>query len=127
MALIGAAAAQQAPSEIVGATWEWVSLTTPGEEVIVDAPERYTLQLGEDGRTLLRADCNTGGGSYSVKSGNEIAFGPIALTRMACAEGSLSSRFVQELERATTYFTRDGDLYLELPADSGRLRLRRQR
>jgi heat shock protein HslJ len=62
-----------------------------------------------------------------VEAGSEIDLGPIALTRMACAEGSLSSRFVQELERASTYFMRDGDLYLEIPVDSGTLRFRRQR
>lgn len=55
-----------------------------------------------------------------------LAFKPIALTRAMCPEGSLSDRFAKEVGRATSYFLKDGDLYLELPIDSGTLRFRRQ-
>ena len=113
------------PPEMVDVTWEWVSLTTPVEQVNADAPERYTLQFQRDGRVALRADCNRGHGTYSVGADRQIALGPIALTRAACPPGSLGDRFAREVGRATSYFMRDGDLYLELPADSGTLRFRR--
>ena len=51
---------------------------------------------------------------------------PIALTRAMCPPGSLSDRFAKDVGRATSYFVRDGELYLELPVDSGTLRFRRQ-
>ena len=45
---------------------------------------------------------------------------------MMCPPGSLSDRFVKEVGRATSYFLKDGDFFLELPVDSGTLRFRRQ-
>lgn len=114
------------PSDVMDVTWQWVSFTTPVEQVNVDAPERYTLQFGRDGRITLRADCNRGGTTYSVSADRRIALKPIALTRMMCPPGSLSDRYVKEIGRATSYFLKDGDLFLELPVDSGTLRFRRQ-
>ena len=67
-----------------------------------------------------------GYGTYSVGADRQIALGPIALTRAACPPGSLEDRFAREVGRATSYFMRDDDLYLELPADSATLRFRRQ-
>ena len=39
-------------------TWQWQSAQAPVEEVTVDAPERYTLELGPDGQVDVQADCN---------------------------------------------------------------------
>jgi para-nitrobenzyl esterase len=106
--------------------WEWVSTTTPVEEIKVDSPDRYTLRLGSDGRLALKADCNRGAGAYAVTGDRALTVKPIALTRAMCPPGSLSDRFAKDVGRATSYFVRDGDLYLELPVDSGTLRFRRQ-
>ncbi|HYG86548.1 MAG TPA: META domain-containing protein [Azospirillum sp.] len=122
---IAPTAAAELPAEVLGVTWEWVSFTTPVEIVSVDAPERYTLQFVGD-RASLRADCNRGAGAYTVDADRRIALGPLAFTRAACPPGSLSDRFVKEVGRVTSYFLRDGDLYLELPVDSGTLQFRRQ-
>lgn len=114
------------PSEVVEVTWQWVSFTTPVEQVDVDAPERYTLVFDRTGRVAVRADCNRGTTACSVTADRRITFQPIALTRMACPPESLSDRFVRELGRAAIYFLKDGDLYFDLPVDSGTLRFRRQ-
>jgi para-nitrobenzyl esterase len=114
------------PSDVVGVTWEWVSLSTPVEQVKVDAPERYTIRFGRDGRVAVRADCNRGSSGYSVSADRRIALGSIVLTRMMCPPGSQDARFVNEFGRATSYFLKDGDLFLELPVDSGTLRFRRE-
>jgi heat shock protein HslJ len=112
--------------DVVDVVWEWVSTTTPVEEVKVDHPDRYTLRLGSDGRLALKADCNRGAGGYAISGDRALNVKPIALTRAMCPPGSLSDRFAQDVGRATSYFLRDGDLYLELPVDSGTLRFRRQ-
>lgn len=65
-------------------------------------------------------------GKYSVAPDREITLKPIALSRAMCPKGSLSDRFAKEVGRATSYFLQDGDLFLELPVDSGTLRFRRQ-
>ncbi len=124
---VPAAAATATPiADVVGVTWEWVKLTTPVEQLDIDSPDRYTVQFGSDGRVALKADCNRGAGAYSTSGDGQIALKPIALTRAACPPGSLSDRFAKEVGRATSYFVKDGDLYLELPVDSGTLRFRRQ-
>jgi len=123
---VAEASAAPLPAEVLGATWAWVSFITPVEQIDVDAPDRYTIALDAEGLVALRADCNRGSGAYSVEADRRIAFGPIALTRAMCPPGSLSDRFTREVGRATSYFLSDGDLFLELPMDSGTLRFRRQ-
>lgn len=124
-ALLGCASqSRELPEEIQGVTWMWTSTATPVETIVVDAPERYTISLAE-GRVALRADCNRGSGPYSLGDDRSIAIGPLVLTRMACPPGSLSGRYVRDLERARSYFLKDGALFLELPVDSGTLRLER--
>ncbi len=114
------------PSDLVDVTWQWVSFTSPIEQLDVDAPDRYTIRFERTGRVALQADCNRGMTGYSAGADRRIALQPIGLTRMLCPEGSLSDRFVKEVGRATSYFLKDGDLFLELPMDSGTLRFRRQ-
>lgn len=113
------------PSSVVDVSWQWVSFTTPVEQITVDAPERYTIRFQRDGRVALKADCNRGTTGYSVGADRHIVFRPIALTRAMCPPGSLSDRFAREVGRATSYFLKGGELFLELPADSGTLRFRR--
>lgn len=115
----------QLPAEMQGVTWKWTGMTTPVETIAIDAPERYTIAFLEQSRVALRADCNRGSGRYSVGTDRRIAFGPIVLTRMACPPGSLSDRYVREIERAASYILKDGALFLELPAVSGTLRFER--
>jgi para-nitrobenzyl esterase len=112
-------------AEVVDTTWQWVSLTTPAAQVSVDAPDTYTIRFGHDGRVEVRADCNRGTTTYTAGADRKIEVKPLALTRAMCPPGSLSDRFLKEVTRATSYFLKDGDLYLQLPVDSGTLRFRR--
>ena len=112
--------------DVVGVTWESVRLTTPVEQVDVDAPDHYTIRFESDSRVAVKADCNRGMSRYTVSPDHRIALKPMALTRAMCPKGSLSNRFAKEVSRATSYFIKDGDLFLELPVDSGTLRFRRQ-
>ena len=112
------------PPELVEITWEWIGLTTTTEQLTVHAPERYTIVFRTDGRVAVGADCNRGSGSYSIGGNRRVTWGPMALTRAACPPDSHSDRFVRELSRATSFFLKDGDLFLELPIDSGTLRFR---
>jgi heat shock protein HslJ len=114
------------PSDVLDATWQWVSFTTPVEQIQVDQPERYTIRFERGGRAALHADCNRGMTSYSAGRDRRITFRPITLTRAMCSPGSLSDRFAREVGRASSYFLKDGDLFLELPVDSGTLRFKRQ-
>ena len=121
-----AASDSTASMDVKDVTWQWVRLTTPVEQLDVDAPDRYTVRFGSDGRIALKADCNRGMGSYAVSADRRLTLKPIVLSRAMCPAGSLSDRFAKDVGRATSYFVKDGDLFLELPIDSGTLRFRRQ-
>jgi heat shock protein HslJ len=121
-----AAADSTSSKDMMDVTWEWVEFTTPVEQMDIDAPDHYTIRFGSDGKVALRADCNRGMGKYSVTADRKLALKPFALSRAMCPKGSLSDRFAREVGRATSWFLKDGDLFLELPVDSGTLRFRRQ-
>jgi heat shock protein HslJ len=109
--------------ELIGTGWEWVATVTPVERIEAADPTRYTLTLGEDGQASAQFDCNGGRGSYTL-DGNRISFGAFATTRMGCPEDSQDSVFARQLGEITSYFIDDGQLFLEMPFDSGTMRFR---
>jgi len=112
------------PQSVLANTWQWVSTITPVEKITVTNPERYTIQLAADGRAQVRFDCNRGGGNYEISEG-KLSFGPLISTRMACPEDSLDAPFMRDLQRVSSFFIEGGELYLELPADSGTMRFQK--
>jgi heat shock protein HslJ len=114
------------PADLMDVTWEWQSLVTPVETVKPDRPERYTLRFERTGRVSVRADCNRGGGSYTVTRDRRISLGPIALSRVACPPGSLGDRFARDVGRVSSYFVKGSTFFLEMPVDSGTLQFRKQ-
>ena len=109
------------PQMVLGRTWQWVSTVTPIEKITVTASERYTILLQEDGRVRARFDCNKGGGTVALSEGR-ISFGPLMSTRMACPSDTQDALFMRDLQRVQSFFLENGELYLELPADSGTMR-----
>ncbi|MCP3981254.1 MAG: META domain-containing protein [bacterium] len=103
------------PNSPVGTVWHWTALTGT-EALSVDKPSRYTLELSPDGRYLVRADCNTGGGRYEL-AGDGVTIAPGIMSLAACEPASLGDRFSASLGRVAT-FERDGDR-LSLTLDDG--------
>ena len=119
----GQAARSQDPQMAIGKTWQWVSTVTPAEKITAAAPERYTILLQEDGNVQARFDCNKGGGKVTLSKGR-LSFGPLISTRMACPPDTQDAPFMRDLQRVRSFFVEDGELYLELPIDSGTMRFR---
>jgi heat shock protein HslJ len=111
------------PQSVLNKTWQWVATITPIERTTVQNPERYTILLTDNGRLQARFDCNRGGGDYKISSG-KLSFGPLLSTRMSCPPDSLDGPFMRDLQRAASFFVENGNLYLELPAESGTMRFR---
>jgi heat shock protein HslJ len=111
------------PQMVIGKTWQWVSTVTPVEKITVAAPERYTILLQEDGNVRARFDCNKGGGKFTL-SGGKLSFGPLISTRMACPPDTQDALFMRDLQRVSSFFVKNDELYLELPMDSGTMRFR---
>lgn len=91
---------------LVGTTWQLVSLD--GAPLVSGDP--ITLQFGDDARVAGSAGCNRYGGPYSVM-GENIAFGMLVSTRMACPGAGVMEQemaYLTALETATRY-TIDGE------------------
>jgi len=87
----------------VGVEWRLVSIGgTPAGTGANGQPA--TLRLDEtSGRASGYTGCNQFSGSYTL-SGTSLTFGPLAMTRMACAQGGeLESRFTMALGQATEW------------------------
>lgn len=116
------APAQQDPN-LVGKLWQWYAYSDPVVgQTDVPNPAAYTITFNEDGTLALLADCNSGGGVYTL-NGSNINIGITQLTSAACPPGSLGNRFASLLNDVTLYSFLSGDLLLELPADRGTMQL----
>ena len=87
---------------------------------VPEDPELYSIQFFEDGSLGVRADCNVGNGIYDVESSDFITLQ--AFTLAACGPDSLDDEFRQGLSDAVNYFFIDGDLYMDLPVDTGTMK-----
>jgi len=102
-----------------GTIWRWTAFDGT-DPVNVDQPLSYTLELAPDGHYTLRADCNTGSGSYKLE-GSKLRLRPGPMSKVACPRGSLADRYVDSL-LAVKRYRREGDrLTLELADDGGQM------
>jgi heat shock protein HslJ len=102
-----------APSEVIGPTWQLVSLQDAGSSpVVVENPSRYTLRFEADGRLAVLSDCNQCGGRHEL-SGISIKVDSLQCTLVACPPGSLDGRYRQALERAQVWSKDDDELILQ--------------
>ena len=70
-----------ATTDLPGSSWVLVEID--GEAPAADPPP--TLAFNEDGTVTGSAGCNTFNGSVAI-NGSSLEFGPLATTRMACAD-----------------------------------------
>lgn len=111
-------AADTARFEFAGTEWQLVEiLSMDGASFKPQDRSAYTLTFAADGKMILRADCNRGGGTWTSQGPNQLQFGPIATTRMKCSPESLSERYLAQFEWIRSYVTRDGHLFLATMAD----------
>ena len=106
-----------AQNDLKGTKWNWVGTQMRDTRTTVENPLRYNLDFTTDTNVLMKADCNSANGTYRVQ-GRNIRFSPFAMTRMACAPGSLGSLFAQNVQTARRY-RRVGDNSLVLELASG--------
>ncbi len=118
--------AEPAQADIVGIVWEWEAFQDTAEinDIAVPDPSLYTLLLNPDGTYNIKADCNTGSGSYTLE-GSSISFGPGPMTMAMCEPDSLDQTYLQYLGDVVTYvLTEEGKLALNLKMDAGNMMFR---
>ena len=114
------AAAGGSASAVVGKSWAWQgTLYNNDTELKPDDPSVYTLELTEDGQVLVRADCNSLAGEYTLSEDGTIAIELPTDALSDCGEASPADEFVNDLNNAAIYFLSDGALYIDLKFDTG--------
>jgi heat shock protein HslJ len=84
---------------------EWTLASLGGQPAVLGAGGRPATLLLTDisSRASGFAGCNQFSGSYTL-SGSSLSFGPLAMTRMACAQGGeLESRYTMALGQVTEW------------------------
>ena len=113
------AGGQPASQEVTGTTWKWQQTRYNNDTNAVPTdPSRYTIAFNADGTINIRADCNRGGGTYSIQE-QQIAIEVTHTTRAMCPPDSLDQGFIKDLNAAKILFFRDGNLYFDLKYDTG--------
>jgi heat shock protein HslJ len=109
-----------AESSLEGTSWKLVKFQGgDGATLTPDDGSKYTIAFAAGGRLSARVDCNRGAGAWKSNGPNQIALGPLALTRAACPAGSLHDQIVRQWGNIRSYVIRDGHLFLALIADGG--------
>lgn len=106
---------------LTGVTWQWVSTTTPVEEITIADPTLYTIMFNEDGTAGIKADCNVGNAEYTTGDDGTIAI-TLGVSTLAFCADSQDQEFRTGLEAAAVYFFQDGDLFIDMFAGSGTMR-----
>ncbi|MCB0129008.1 MAG: META domain-containing protein, partial [Caldilineaceae bacterium] len=106
---------------LVGATWQWVGLTDPMQQITIDTPKSYTLTFLDDGSIQIQADCNNATASYTATEDGNLEVTPGIMTLVACGPDSRGEELVQKLGFAARYFFQDGHLFIDMMADGGTL------
>lgn len=91
-----AATQPNAPS-LAGTSWQLVQFRGgDGTTLTPDDRAKYTIEFAAGGQLNARVDCNRGRGTWKSAGTNQVAFGPLALSRAKCPAGSLHDQIVKQ-------------------------------
>ena len=119
LAIVLGACATVQPS-LQGTSWQLVKFQSGDDAVLrPQGTAKYTLAFNADGSLNAQIDCNRGRGTWMSTGKGDLAIGPMAVTRAACAAGPLHDHILKQLPHIRSYVLKDGRLYLSLMADGG--------
>ena len=109
--LVGCA---QSGTSLTGNTWEWTASTTtsPASQSVVPVPQNYTIEFKPNQTFEAKADCNQVSGTWASTSGDGLTITLGASTMAACGPDSLSSTYIEGLEKTTLYVLEEDKLVL---------------
>lgn len=112
--------ASSSQHDLAGTSWQLVQFQGGDDTTLTpDDPSKYTLEFHADGTLTVRIDCNRGRSTWQSSEPSMLRFGPLALTRAQCPEGSLHDWLVKHWDYIRSYVVQDGHLHLALMADGG--------
>ena len=99
---------------ITNIEWQWTSFQdsdSPDNQITVTDPENYTLALFADGTYYIKADCNSGSGTYTLE-GNDLILDSPVTTLVECGPESMSGEYLSLLPTVETVTIENGQLVL---------------
>ena len=87
---------------------KWVLESMNGREVKLKEPTSEVFMTLEDGKVIGKAGCNSFFGSYELGEGNQLDFGPMGATKMACPDMDIEVFFFTMLD-STRIYTIEGN------------------
>ncbi|AKB25058.1 hypothetical protein MSMTP_1589 [Methanosarcina sp. MTP4] len=108
--------------EITDIEWQWIELQEPGisGKTEVSNPEDYTIVFSRHGTYSIKADCNRGGGSYTLE-GNSLTLGAGPMTLAECGPLSLYDQYVTLLSDVNSVEMENGQLILYSGSEDNRM------
>ncbi len=100
--------------------WQWTGFQdsdSPDSQITVPSPEDYTLSFFADGTYYIKADCNTGSGTYSLE-GNRLFLDLPVTTLVDCGPESMNGEYMSLLPTVEAAAIEDGQLVL-YPGNEG--------
>ncbi|WP_164997876.1 META domain-containing protein [Methanolobus psychrotolerans] len=100
-------------NNIIDAKWQWSESveTEPSGQLFVPEPEKYTITFSADGTYLIRADCNSGSGSYVLEE-DQMTLSPGPMTLVYCGSESLDYKYIAFLGNVTSISIENDQLVL---------------
>jgi heat shock protein HslJ len=94
-------------TELAGTSWTATGINN-GKEAVVSAAgtEKATATFGADGQVSGSGGCNTFAGTFTTTEPDGLAFGPLAVTAMACSDDAVTQieqEYFAALGKVTTY------------------------
>ncbi len=101
-------------SELIGANWYLVTfIKSNGDEVDFEDGDRYFFQLKADGTVVVKSDCNSASGVYTVRS-HRLTIDIRSGTDKDCGSGSISELFTNTLDNSHTFDINNNRLELRV-------------
>ncbi len=112
-------------ASLTNTVWQLEQIQYNDDKQLEATPGDYTVEFMDDGQVSIRADCNQAGGSFTEDGSSlSIDLGPTTLA--ACPPESIAGDYLQALQNSGGYFFQDGDLFIDLKADTGTMRFSAQ-
>ncbi|MGB9939201.1 META domain-containing protein [Methanosarcina sp.] len=97
--------------KITSIRWLWKGYEHSDKYTLVPNPENYILAFFSDGTCYVKAECNSGNGSYTLEE-NNLTIDSTAITLMACGPDSMDPEYMELLAGVKSAVIKDGQLIL---------------
>ena len=104
---------------LAGMSWRWVQFQGSNDSLVTPKPaDRYQVTFDPAGTVSVETPCASGEGAYR-DTADGLTIDLSSIDADTCAEDSLASTLLADLNVATSYVVQDGHLWIALPMDAG--------